>query len=170
MPQLLPTRFATECIREFELAATERYLDAIQLADSGRRTGAIYLFGYVVEMLLKARYFRLIGFTETQAISMTDLRFAVSTSAASTARSLGLPGTSNFHNVSAWADLIVAYRTHHGFLYAEPGFDAALSDNVRAIQARWTEVLRYHKNVAYSHEMNIVRTCCGWIVSYRGTI
>ena len=36
MPLLLPSRFETECIREYELAATERYLDAIQLADSGR--------------------------------------------------------------------------------------------------------------------------------------
>lgn len=170
MPRLLPDRFATECTREFDLAADERYADAVRLAGSGRRTGAIYLFGYVVEMLLKASYFRLVRFGETQVIGWGDLSAAVGTGPASQSRLLGLAGSRNFHDLTAWASLIVAYRLRHGPVYPGRRFAATLTDHVRAVHARWTEVIRYHKNVAYDHELARVRTATEWVVWHRAEI
>ena len=54
MPRRLLSRVGRDTVREFRAAAAERYLDARLLAREGRRTAAIYLWGYVAEMYLKA--------------------------------------------------------------------------------------------------------------------
>ncbi len=69
MPRRLIDRCQPDCIREFRLAARQRFDDALVLAASGRRTGAIYLWGYTAEMTLKAAYFSLIGMAETDTIT-----------------------------------------------------------------------------------------------------
>lgn len=170
MPRLLPDRFATECVREFDLAASERYADVTALVTAGRRTAAIYLAGYVAEMLLKAAYFRLIGYGDADPIDLVVLRAAVGDNPASTARSLGLPGTRNLHNLAAWVNLIVAYRAAHGPVYAEVSFGPALTAQVTAIPDRWSETIRYHKNTAYLHERDRVTGACDWLVNRRYTI
>lgn len=170
MPRLLPNRFAVECIREFDRAATERHADASALIAAGRRTAAVYLSGYVAEMLLKAAYFRLVGFGEADRIDFVALRAAVGEAPASTARSLGLPGTRNLHDLAAWANLIVTYRATRGPVYAEGGFGLTLTAQVTAIRQRWSETVRYHKNVAYQHELDRVTAACGWLVSRRYSI
>lgn len=170
MPRLLPDRFAVECIREFDRAATERYTDAIWLADADRRTGVIYLFGYVVEMVLKSGFLRLVGHTDEDPITTGMLWDYAGTRPTSTARSLGLPGATNLHDLAAWAELIVAVRQRRGRDYADPGFAALLVTTVRTVHDRWTEALRYHRNVAYSHEGTRVRLACHWVVSNRRVI
>jgi hypothetical protein len=167
MPRLLPERFRVECIREFDLAADERHADAIRLAESGRRTGAIYLFGYVAEMLLKSAYLRLAGHYPDDPITPAILWGYVGTRPASTARALGLPGTTNLHDLGAWAALIVAHRSARPPGYPDPRFAAALTANVRVLDGRWTEVIRYHGNLAYQHELNCIRTSCGWLLANR---
>jgi hypothetical protein len=49
--------------RGMESAADERFWDGVSLAkgDQPRRAGAIYLLGYVAEMVLKVAYFRFTG-------------------------------------------------------------------------------------------------------------
>lgn len=170
MPRLLPDRLATDCIQEYEHGAIERYTDVGRLADTGRRTGAIYLYGYVVEMFLKAAFLRLAGHADEDPIGIATLRGYVGDRPTSTARSLGLPGTANLHDLMAWTDLIVAYRAARGLVYPEVNFAAVLTTNVRTVAQRWTEVLRYHKNVAYLHELNAVRTACSWVVNNRHAI
>src|SRR5436309_1473478 len=105
MPRLLPDRFATECIREFEFAADARYADAIRLADGDRRAGAIYIFGYVVEMVLKVAFLRLVGHGDEDPITTSTLRGYVGQSPTSTARSLGLAGSANLHDLTSWVNL-----------------------------------------------------------------
>jgi hypothetical protein len=61
MPRPLRQRWQPDSIAEFLLAARQRYDDGLTLASHGRRTGAIYVWGYAAEMLLKASFFRLIG-------------------------------------------------------------------------------------------------------------
>lgn len=50
-----------ETIQDIDTAADERYWEAYELAVQGRHFGAIYLFGYVAEMLLKSAGFRFDG-------------------------------------------------------------------------------------------------------------
>lgn len=86
-------------------------------------------------MLLKAAYFRLVGFGEADRIDVVALRAAVGEAPASTARSLGLPGTRNLHDLAAWANLIVTYRATRGPVYAEGGFGLTLTAQVTAIRS-----------------------------------
>ncbi len=167
MPRLLPERFCTECIAEFDLAATERISDAATLARAGRRTAAIYLSGYAVEMLLKAAYFRLIGYGDGDPVGIVQLRQAVGDSPASTARSLGLAGTRNLHDLGAWAALIVTYRTARLLPYPTADFGRILTAQVATVRDRWTETVRYHKNVAYHHELEAVTRSCAWVSANR---
>ncbi len=167
MPRLLPVRFATECIREFDLAATERYRDAAALSLGERRAGAVYLYGYVVEMLLKAAYFRALRYADTAPISLTDLRTAAGDNPGSTARTLGLAGTRNLHDIGAWAELLVAFRTTRGPVYPDVGFGALLLNRVTVVRQRWAETIRYHKNTAYQHELERVEYACRWVVDHR---
>jgi len=50
-------------------------MDAELLQQCGRRTGAIYLWGYCIEMLLKAEVFATLG-DESSFISIKDLQAA----------------------------------------------------------------------------------------------
>ncbi len=164
MPKRLPDRRAPDSIREFRAAARERYEDGLVLAANGRRTGAIYLWGYSVEMTLKAAYFRLIGRPETAVITVhgdisAAIRHAVSDF------HIVWPPQGRGHNVRAWAELLVAERA------SRPGaaFPAAVGRAVQrcgqAAGQLWNETLRYHKNVAYPHELAQVREAAEWLLA-----
>jgi hypothetical protein len=113
-------------------------------------------------MVLKAAYFSAVGFTGAQPITRQDLR-----SAAQTATTLGVawPGPNLFHDIRAWADLLIAYRTASPRLaYPLPGFGSDIRARAQALQRIWTEVLRYHNNVAYRFEMNQARAAADWLL------
>ena len=104
----MPKRLLQRCcpddhIREFRSAAKRRYEDGLILAASGHGTGAIYLWGYSAEMILKAAYFSVIGLSETDKITWPGhLQPAIQ-------RGRGLniawPNQGAGHNVRAWAEL-----------------------------------------------------------------
>jgi hypothetical protein len=156
MPKRLPDRWRPESIREFRASAQQRFEDGLALAGQGRRTGAIYLWGYSAEMTLKAAYFRLTGLAATEVITWGGhIQPAIDRGR----NVLGVvwPHPGQGHNVRAWAELLVAERA------AMPGaaYVHTFGQEVQACGQRigqlWSETLRYHKNVAYLHEMNQVR-------------
>ena len=74
MPQRLLDRCSLDdSIREYRAAARQRFDDALAMALQWRRTGAIYLWGYTAEMILKAAYFSLIGLPETRRLWQAGL-------------------------------------------------------------------------------------------------
>lgn len=164
MPKRIPTRCAPDSIQEFRQAARQRFREGGWLAVAGHRTGAIYLWGYAAEMTLKAAYFGVIGLSATQPIGMTDLL-----AAAANAPRLGVlwPGPRQFHDVRAWADLLVATRnTTHGLGYPDPRFGEEVRSWGRLLQEIWRETLRYHRNVAYAHEAEHVRSATAWLLTH----
>src|SRR5580700_8242529 len=99
MPRRLLDRCNPDSIREYRAAARKRFDDAFALAGRGRRTGAIYLWGYSAEMVLKAAYFSLNGLPETRNLTWgADLRPAINRG-----RGLGIawPNQGEGHNVRA---------------------------------------------------------------------
>src|SRR5262249_13564728 len=70
VPKRLPARWRAECIRRFRAAAQQRFDDGLACAAAGRRTGAIYLWGYSAEMTLKAACFTLTGIAETTYLTL----------------------------------------------------------------------------------------------------
>jgi hypothetical protein len=164
VPKRLLKRCAPDSVGEFRVAARQRFQEGLVLAASDRHTAAIYLWGYAAEMTLKSAYFAAIGFSETQPITIADLR-----GAAASAPSMGVvwPGPNRFHDLRAWAELLVAFRTATpGLAYPVPGFDKEIVRRSRHVHLLWSEILRYHKNIAYGYEMNRVKAEANWLLAH----
>src|SRR5262249_5750435 len=118
MPKRLLERCRPDSISEFRAASRLRFQDGLSLAASGRRTAAIYLWGYAAEMTLKAGYFQAIGFPMTRHITPADLRGAVAN-----APRLGFSWVGNLHSLESWAQLLVNTRASlPGLAYPILGF------------------------------------------------
>jgi hypothetical protein len=162
MPRRLLARCLPDSIREFRAAARQRFDDAVSLAAAGRRTAAIYLWGYTAEMTLKAAYFTLLAYGETQVITAADIRDAVNRG-----RALGVvwPPQGEGHNVRAWAELLVLVRaTTPGQAYPAPAFEIEVQNWGRRFEPLWRETLRYRKNIAYPHEVRQIREAADWLL------
>lgn len=160
MPLGLLARCRPDSVAEFRLAAPQRFQDGLALAAAGRRTAAIYLWGYAAEMTLKAAYFGLVGFAPAREIFIRDLR-----SSAANAPALGFTWGGSLHHVESWARLLVSTRANtSGRAYANAAFGSAIVYHSQQIQQRWNEVLRYHKNVAYGYEVSSVRNATHWLL------
>jgi len=119
MPKRLLARCKPDSIDEFKLAAHQRYNDGLILSLKGRRTAAIYVWGYAIEMTLKAAYFSFLGKGLHDVITWRqDLQPAIQT-----ARSYAIhwPSQGAGHNLLAWAELLIAYRSHRHQAYS-PAF------------------------------------------------
>jgi hypothetical protein len=159
----LLNRWQPECIREFRAAAWHRFNDGLELAGRGRRTGAIYMWGYCAEMVLKAAYFS-ITMGETDVITWSGhLQPAIQHGR--NVHTITWPYHGQGHNVRAWAELLVAERA----AIAGRTYPAAVGREIQAHGQRigllWSETLRYHKNVAYLYEVTQVRLSAEWLLA-----
>ena len=160
MPKHLLNRCLPNSVREFRSASLQRYTDGISLASAGRRTAAVYLWGYSAEMTLKAAYFSFLGFTDSQTITIQDL-----IDAKRKAISWRLPWQGNLHDLTAWANLIVETRMRtSGSAYASPKFGLEVQARGQRLTRFWKETLRYNKNVAYAYEIRQVREAVEWLL------
>lgn len=154
MPKRLPHRFQPDSIAEFRAAARERAIDAITLQESNRRTAAIYLWGYVAEMTLKAAYFDAFGFEESQTIAKKDLYQA-------------LHPNKGLHDLGLWAQTLVKLRAGEPKLaYADPTFGIEVTKKAQSLYELWKEWIRYHRNVAYLHEVALARREAEWLLAH----
>ena len=156
MPKRLLSRFQPDSIVEFRAAAMQRSLDALALETGGRRSGAIYLWGYVAEMTLKAAFFEASGVDRFEAIPLKKLREGLAT----------LPGVDGrqLHHLGLWAQALVRLRgTVPSLLYPDPAFGSVVIAKAQALYGLWRETIRYHKNVAYSHELSRARGAAEWL-------
>lgn len=161
MPRLLADRFAEDSISQFRTVAHIRNEDAWQLASAGRKSAAVYLRGYVAEMVLKAAWFDLIGYPEHRAISHGDLREAVNMAMGD----YHISGPGNLHNLSLWAQLLVRHRMKLEKDYETVNFAAEVTTHSESVYERWRETLRYKKNCPYSFEVETVARSTGWLLS-----
>lgn len=163
MPKLLVDRFTDDTIRQFRAAARIRNEDAWRLSAAGRGAAAIYLWGYVAEMTLKAAWFELAGFAPDQAVGPRDLRAAVKL--AETTYGIHWPVQGRLHAVWHWAQLVTLHRMAAVGGYADPSFATAVVDYSRWVHERWRETLRYKKNRPYSFEVRMVAESAGWLLA-----
>jgi hypothetical protein len=163
VPRRFRDRWRPDCIREFRAAARQRFDDGLACAATGRRTGAIYLWGYSAEMTLKAAYFLLTGIAEATHLTMHG-HIAPAIDRGRIVHGIAWPPQGQGHNVRAWAELMVAERAGRGVSYA--------ADVARLVQfcgqrigLLWSETLRYRGNVAYEYEMTQVREAAEWLLA-----
>jgi hypothetical protein len=158
MPRLLVERFADDSINQFRMAAYIRNQDAQQLNVAAHHAAAVYLWGYVAEMTLKAAWFQLIGFRPDQPITVRDMH-----SARGLAGQYGISWPGNLHALDAWARLLVEHRIRLGSGYS-PRFCNEVLVHSRRVYARWRETLRYKKNRAYPAEARTVAQSAQWLL------
>ena len=168
VPKRLRDRWRPESINEFRAAARQRFDDGLALAAQGRRTGALYLWGYSAEMVLKAGYFSL-NLAGTDPIDWKS-HILAAIDHGRKIRKIFWPAQGQGHNVRAWAELLVAERA------ATPGraYSATISREIQAngqrIGSLWNETLRHHGNLPYEYEMKQVREAAEWLLANLETL
>ena len=137
-----------------ERAAEQRFLDGLALAtgDPGREAGAIYLLGYVAEMLIKTAHFRTIGVPANQDIAPV-LR-AVRNHSLWTGR--------NLHDLRSWIDFLIDVRQLQGKPISPPTA-GIIRQQVLTVDAHWRETLRYTSQTATAVELNEVFDSVEWL-------
>ena len=164
MPRLLVHRLKNDSIREFRAAARIRNEDAWQLALAQRAAAAVYLWGYVAEMILKAAWFDLEGrLRRDDPITFGDLRRAVDL--ATNAHQVSWPVQGRYHAVSCWAQLLTKHRMVIGKPYPDPDFASEVERHSCRVYDRWRESMRYKQNRPYPSEVRAVSDSVEWLLS-----
>jgi hypothetical protein len=134
---------------------------------AGQRLGAIYLYGYVIEISLKTAYYRVIGLVPATVIHKQLHRLpAENAIKAMTGLPSHLQGApSAGHNVIGWARLLEQERA-----VASPGrvpLGANLAterhNRMQDVFDCWAEFLRYRHNLPYNQEVQTMRESARWI-------
>lgn len=162
MPKRLLDRWQPESIREFRASARQRFDDGLALAAAGRRTGAIYLWGYCAEIVFKAAYFSLLGLAETDVLTWNG-HFLPAIDRGKNAFQINWPNPEKGHNVRAWSELLIAERLSRGAPYPTPR-GTLIQRCGQQIGQLWSVTLRYHKNVAYAYEVARIRRTVEWLI------
>lgn len=158
MPKPLLQRLRIDSVQEFRRSAFERIEDGYRLAAADRRLGAIYLWGYATEMLLKSAYFSAVGFKATDPVAIADLN-----NAKNQAPSLQFQWIGNLHSLESWSRLLVNSRASHPTAnYASQQFGTQVIYQARNMGVLWRETLRYRANQAYQFEVQQARLAVEW--------
>lgn len=149
-----------ETRRTMEWAAEERFYDGLDLATGreGRRMGAIYLFGYVAEMLLKAASAREGGLGETDNIVENWLCQA--------RKHAQWTKGANLHDLVSWLTLLLHQRKARG-VPLDSAFAGNLQKHILTLASHWQETLRYKYTGAEEAELDEVFQSVDWLVANR---
>lgn len=166
MPQSLLARIGPDTLRKLEAAAIRRYAEADTLR-TDERLGAIYLFGYTVEIRLKAAYYRLTGVSPNQDLSqrVPGQPSSPRQVAEDTIRVLlSLSGRAPVgHHLTGWARLLIDKRRSHILGALPTAVEQALWTHTQNAALFWRETLRYHANRPYDWELNAVAGAARWL-------
>lgn len=156
-----------DSVANFERASRRNYLDAEALRRAERRFGAIYLYGYAVEMTLKAAYFRTLFVargmsvtTKTNRKTRNDewhLRHQLSSPASPSL----FAERHNQHDIEVWALLLVWRRNNLEMGYPSR-FAGQITDRATNVFRNWREYMRYRSSPVPRHELAGVREDCLW--------
>lgn len=141
-------------------AAIERYWDGFALATGpdNRRTGAIYLLGYVAEILLKVAFYR---------VSNAPHHLPVQRGAIQTHRDW--QGRRNLHDLVALGNVLIGQRKRNGIEF-DPVFAALLIEKLFVLDRHWSEALRYRHSMATTDELHEVYQAVEWLLANKNTL
>jgi hypothetical protein len=159
----LPGRFQLDRIRAFESAAEQRFTEAELLGKHGHNLIAIYLYGYVVEILCKAACYRLDGKGVTDEI---DEAYRKQVARKARFYDFTIDGP---HDLAGWARLLDESKKH-----IRPDCDRELLQQVRikaeTVYEHWRPEMRYRATRASDTHLKAVREAASWIRSKYETI
>jgi hypothetical protein len=160
MPLVARSGLKSHTIRAFRAAALARYREGQILIASGCRLSGIYLLGYTGETLLKAAYFRFVGYGLNQAITLADMHAARNYAT----KILKCPWHGNLHDLRGWQSLLTEARKARALPYS-PSFSRSFNAFVTRLALNWWEGLRYHAMQPYRGEAGICLRAVTWLVS-----
>ncbi len=155
----------------FEKAASRNFLDAERLRRGNRSLGAIYHYGYCVEMLVKAAYFRMAFPVAQPPLPLATTRIdsgrrrqAVRETDAQGNRLV--PNDFGPHDFKNWALLLTRKRALLAATDPVVVYDPALANEIRdradRVYGYWKEYIRYRSFPVRAGELAIVRGDADW--------
>jgi hypothetical protein len=167
----LSAHLAPNTVRQLERAAANRFGEAELLEKQNRWLGALYLYGYSVEMCLAAAYFRSAGFSLTQEIEDGE-RTRRMAAARRQSHPDGAPLMSNApHPLDGWARLLQWHRQSSGALTVQD--EQRLAEAVqraKCIYKHWRPELRYKTTNVTRNQLNEAHWCVSWFLAQRGRL
>jgi len=150
----LAFRLGEDSISRFESAAPRRLAEAIHLLEGGKTLAAIYLFGYVAEMCMKAARYRLLGFQTSDEIT-TGMRRMIA------GEDAGLPLNNFPHDLEDEAVRLIYIRKKYAV-----GFGSQMRADIQyhaiKLNSQWRPALRYRSTVPLPVEISSVRESAVW--------
>jgi hypothetical protein len=135
----MPVPFGDDTIDAFINAARQREADARVLLERGRHTGAIYLSGYVTELVLKAAVYRNLGHGATASIPSTT-RTAVEVM-----MKMDAYKPQGQHDILRWAQWLVNSKPHLTGVAYTPQFGLEIVTQASIIDQHWHPNMRYRE-------------------------
>jgi hypothetical protein len=151
----LAERIGPDTISKLEGAAPRRLEEAAVLERQGLLVGAVYLYGYVAEIVLGAAYFRMIGYRPEVEITPAARKLAIAQ-----AQQWKLM-SSNPHDIPGWARLVIATRKQRSQGYPK-SFRDEIIKQAEGLYAQWRPGLRYRVTVPASWEVKTIRLAAEW--------
>lgn len=148
---------APETLQEFELAAEERYLDALELFVAGRNGAGIYLMGYAAEMILKVAYFKLDGVKPGG-----DLKPRLGPAKTFVKRMHPGIDYESFHSLLFWIHAIRLKRLSKRS-GSSKSVDVQALRKVRRLYQIWWVEMRYRRDRSTQSEVNTVYEDVTWL-------
>ncbi|HEY3245538.1 MAG TPA: hypothetical protein VGM03_19520 [Phycisphaerae bacterium] len=166
MPTPLLDRIGPDTPGKLERAAARRYAEAVRLKDY-EPLGALYLFGYAIEMRLKSAWYRLTNVPQKRDINVAMPNQSTSPRqlAEQTIRVLlNLPAKAPVgHSLIGWAKLVIETRRNHALGPLQPADERALWEHAQKAARVWRETLRYRANKPYNQEVEDVAAAANWV-------
>ena len=167
----LAAHLAPNTVQRLERAAEKRFEEGEILKKQNRLLGALYLYGYSVEMCLAAAYFRSAGFSLNQAIEEGE-RLRRMAQARQHRHPDGDPLMTNAsHPLDGWARLLQWHRGLSGALTLQE--QRQLEEAVqkaKQVYKHWRPELRYKTTDVATSQLDEVRRCVRWFVEQRGRL
>lgn len=149
-----------ESINQYEIAAVERLFNGLAVAVcDGRESsrGGAYLFGYVVEMTLKAAFFRVNGANPAAPVRFSSTAKAVNRSQLS---------ASEAHDIRLLRDALLNERAKHGLLL-DPLLTLELNSRTERVSRLWSVDMRYDGSPMPTTDIGQMFEDASWLVSQR---
>ena len=167
MPLTLVRRSGCDSLGKLEASVLLRMREAEALYLGGQRLGAVYLYGYVIEISLKTAYYRVIGLVSATVIHKQLHRLPAENAIKAL---IGLPShpqgaASPGHNVIGWARLLEQERATPapGRVPLDANLATELHNRMQDVFNCWAEFLRYRANLPYNEEVQTMRDSARWI-------
>jgi hypothetical protein len=155
-------KIGPDTISSLERAALRRFTEGDWLAEGGHYLAAIYLYGYVSEMVMGIAYFRHQGYGPVAPIH-PNTRDRVLKTAKQYVDAEDKMHRS--HPIGGWAQLLVEIRRQvWPRAHDEKRMERMIVDRAALICEHWTPQLRYHAIYATLDQATTVREAVEWFL------